>query len=163
MKKQNSSELFESQDIEVSCPQKMVWDEMDVVGDGRRHCEGCDKTLFDVTGYSKEEVETLQIKHGNICVGITNTLLVSSLSLSLLSAGGDISEIENEKFSNESFVNIVEEIPKLAPNTIVMVGMPPPLPPLPSLPLCDEGTQNLNMIKKFFGFEVDTSCRDRED
>jgi len=108
MKKEKKAELFSSQDIEVSCPQKMVWDEMDVVGDGRRHCEGCDKTLFDVTGYTKEEVAELQKKHGNICVAVTNTVIASSVALSLAACSSPSVNVPKQemKVTKEQNVNI---------------------------------------------------------
>jgi len=155
--RENKKELFTSDDIALECPKKMVWDEMEVVGEGRRFCEGCDKTLFDVTGYGKEEVQALQKEHGNICVAVGKVLVASSLSLSLLAAGGDIGKVEIESVveaSNIEVVGIIDPEPIPVVVEITMVGKPP------LLPVCDDGTKNLNAIKRFFGFNVDRSCRD---
>jgi len=153
--------LFKQKDIEAVCPQKMVWDEMEVVGAGKRHCKGCDKVLVDVTGYTKEQVDELQKKDPSICVAVTNALLVSSLSFSLLSAGGD--SVEENRTTPIEINNIVlgkvkvPIIPEV--EEIVAVGMPA----LPPQPICTEGTANLNAIKRFFGFEEDKSCVEEED
>jgi len=146
--------LFKQEDIEVVCPQKMVWDEMEVVSEGKRLCEGCDKVLVDVTGYTKEQVHELQKKDPSVCVAVTNALLVSSLSFSLLSAGGDI---ENNLSSAYIIEPVLVEI-----EPPVTLGLPARIIK-PSLPICNETTVCLNAIKRFFGFEEDTTCIEKED
>ena len=160
----SKKELFTQENIEVACPEKMVWDEMEIVGEGKRLCEGCDKVLVDVTGYTKEQVHELQRKDPSICVAVSNALIVSSLSLSLLSAGGNLEELEsvNINETNETIIEVQEAQP--IEEIIVEVGTPVEPPPIeimmgvPARPTCSEGTANLNAIKRFFGFEVDRSC-----
>jgi len=128
MKKEKKAELFSTQDIEVSCPQKMVWDEMDVVGDGRRHCEGCDKTLFDVTGYTKEEVAELQKKHGNICVAVTNTVIASSVALSLAACSSPSVNVPKQemKVTKEQNVSTHKPIEKVEEVVVTEVAVVEP-------------------------------------
>ena len=152
-KKENKKVLFTQENIEVVCPEKMVWDEMKIVGEGKRLCEGCDKVLVDVSGYSQEEVNELQRKDPSICVAVTNVLLVSSLSFSLLSAEGSL--VENNKSIateiNNTFLGKVK-----AP---VLVDILPPVTlGVPARPICSAGIANLNTIKRFFGFKEDRSC-----
>jgi len=163
-KKENKQMLFTQKNIEVACPEKMVWDEMDIVGEGRRLCKGCDKVLVDVTGFSTEKVHELQRKDPSICVAVSNALIVSSLSFSLLSAGGNIDEIES---INDTVIEIQEVYP--IEEVAVALGMPVEPPPIvimlgvPARPTCSTGTANLNAIKRFFGFEGDRSCVERDD
>ncbi len=162
MKKTKNKELFTVKDIAVACPEKMVWDEMDVVGEGKRLCEGCDKVLVDVTGYTKEEVEELQKKDPTICVAVGHALIASTLSFSLLSAGGDIGEI------NATVPYEVYEENALSEDTVIVEAVGSPVPPpeevphvvlgLPARPTCSTGTVILNNIKRFFGLKADTSC-----
>jgi len=149
MKKYNSkNDLFQASDMELVCPKQMVWDEMEIVGERKRLCDGCDKVLVDVTGYTKEEVATLQKKDKGICVAVTNVLVATSLSVSTLCA-------TEEADLNTSKEKIIQPVP--------IVELPPPVTlGLPALPTCDEGTVNLNAIKRFFGFEVDRSCYERD-
>ena len=173
--------LFTENDIEVVCPQKMVWDEMGIVGERERLCEGCDKVLVDVTGYTKEEVYALQKKDPTICVAVSNTLLVSSLALSLSACSSitvtpqkeesvvqeevvkssekkDEVNLTNEKVTvveiNES-LDLEEEVilePTVGEEAPrVVVG-------LPARPDCSMGTVILNRIKEFFGMNKDYSC-----
>jgi hypothetical protein len=150
-KKTKNKEVFTASNIDVVCPKKMVWDEMDVVGEGKRLCNGCDKVLVDVTGYTKEEVSELQKKDPSLCVAVSNVLVVSTLSFSLLAAGGDIEE------KNISIVPLQTEAPVVYVPPIITMGMP-----VFHLPKCDEGTVNLNAIKRFFGFDADESCREED-
>jgi hypothetical protein len=135
MKKQNRLELFKSEDIEVSCPKKMVWDEMDIVRDGRRHCEGCDKILFDVTGYSKQEVVELQKKHGNICVAVTNTVIASSVALSLAACSStsvvvpkkEVKVVQEQVVSTKKIKDVNETV-VMVDEEVTVVGIFDPLP-----------------------------------
>lgn len=145
----DKKDLFTSKDIKVACPKKMLWNEMEIVGERRRFCDGCDKVLFDVTGYSKNEVRELQQKHGSICVAVGSALLATTLSFSSLAAGGDVVEPEQ--------IYLVEEVVLDAP---VEVGLP--VMPKVILQECDGGTKKLNAVKRFFGFEGDMSCRDSD-
>ena len=150
---ENSEELFTCNDIAVKCPKKMVWDEMETVGESKRHCEGCDEVLFDVTGYTKEEVHALQKKHGSICVAVSKVLVAGSLSMSLLAASG---EVEMETVLEENQTEVLALPVVFLPPTVEL-GLPVFPPPVPE---CDEGTKNLNAIKRFFGFDADNSCRE---
>ena len=151
--------LFKQKDIEVVCPEKMVWDEMEVVGEGKRLCEGCDKVLVDVTGYTIEEVHALQRKDPSICVAVTNALLVSSLSFSLLSAGGDIGAVEintnYDEIVNDMVIVEVGTPVSVAPPIVVALGMPVP----PPIIICEEGTERLNLV----GFENTMVCIEKGD
>ena len=168
--KTDKKELFTKDNIAVECPEKMVWDKMEVVGEGKRLCEGCDKVLVDVTGYTKEEVHALQKKDPTICVAVTNALLVSSLSFSLLSAGGEMEPIDttapietntSNGMFNETVVGIVDMPISIKPPVIADV-VPPVvlgLPVFPPEPMCGEGTEELDIV----GFEDAIVCVEKED
>ena len=157
--KTDKKELFSQGDIGVVCPEKMVWDEMAVVGEGRRLCEGCDKVLVDVTGYTKEEVYELQKKDPSICVAVTNALLISSLSFSLLSAKEVNTSIPTEMnitddvIFNETVVGVVEmPVPIKPPPIIVMLGSP-------VSPICSGGMEELDIV----GFEDSLVCIEKDE
>jgi hypothetical protein len=163
-KETKNKEVFTASNIDVVCPKKMVWDEMDVVGEGKRLCDGCDKVLIDVTNYTKEEVSELQKKDPSLCVAVTNVLVASTLSFSLLSAGGDMEEV-NTTVPTETNEVLVGQFVEMEPLPVIVSHVTLGLPTrtlLPPQPICDEGTVNLNAIKRFFGFDADDSCREED-
>jgi hypothetical protein len=54
--------------IQVASPCPALWDEME--GDGlARHCAECDKNVYNISGMSREDAESLiQEKEGRLCV-----------------------------------------------------------------------------------------------